>query len=97
MWDGRSCNLPNPNCPGYVTIAVSNGVLTLLRVVILIALASVVWVPIGVGVKLAAETRGEGPAYRAVSRRLSGRNPLFPVVVFLIVKFALDPRSGLAR
>ncbi len=80
---------------GDVTIAVSNGVLTLLRVVILIALASVVWVPIGVGVGLRPKLAEK---IQPIAQFLAAfpANLLFPVVVFLIVKFALDPKIWLS-
>ena len=80
---------------GDVTIAVSNGVLTLLRVVILIALASVVWVPIGVGVGLRPKLAEK---VQPIAQFLAAfpANLLFPVVVFLIVKFALDPKIWLS-
>ena len=80
---------------GDVTIAVSNGVLTLLRVMILIALASVVWVPIGVGVGLRPKLAEK---VQPIAQFLAAfpANLLFPVAVFLIVKFALDPKIWLS-
>jgi NitT/TauT family transport system permease protein len=80
---------------GDVTIAVSNGVLTLLRVVILIALATVVWVPIGVGVGLRPKLAEK---VQPIAQFLAAfpANLLFPLAVFLIVKFALDPRIWLS-
>ncbi len=80
---------------GDLTIAVSNGILTLLRVVILIALASVVWVPIGVGVGLRPKLAEK---VQPIAQFLAAfpANLLFPVVVFLIVKFALDPKIWLS-
>ena len=80
---------------GDVTIAVSNGVLTLLRVVILIALATVIWVPIGVGVGLRPKLAEK---VQPVAQFLAAfpANLLFPVAVFLIVKFALAPKIWLS-
>jgi NitT/TauT family transport system permease protein len=78
-----------------VTIAVSNGVLTLLRVVVLITLATVVWVPIGVGVGLRPKLAEK---VQPIAQFLAAfpANLLFPVAVFLIVKYALDPRIWLS-
>jgi len=80
---------------GDVTIAVNNGVLTFLRVVILIALASVVWVPIGVGVGLRPKLAEK---VQPIAQFLAAfpANLLFPVAVFLIVKFVLDPKIWLS-
>jgi NitT/TauT family transport system permease protein len=80
---------------GDVSIAVSNGVLTLLRVVILIALATVIWVPIGVGVGLRPKLAEK---VQPIAQFLAAfpANLLFPVVVFLIVKFALAPKIWLS-
>jgi len=75
---------------GDVTIAVSNGLLTLLRVVILIALATLIWVRIGVGVGLRPKLAEK---VQPVAQFLAAfpANLLFPPVVFLIVRFALNP------
>jgi NitT/TauT family transport system permease protein len=80
---------------GDVTIAVSNGVLTLLRVVILIALATAVWVPIGVGVGLRPKLAEK---VQPIAQFLAAfpANLLFPLAVFLIVKFALAPKIWLS-
>src|SRR5208282_4772983 len=80
---------------GDVTIAVGDGVLTLLRVVILIALATVIWVPIGVGVGLRPKLAEK---VQPVAQFLAAfpANLLFPVAVFLIVKFALNPKIWLS-
>ena len=80
---------------GDVTIAASNGVLTFLRVVILIALATVIWVPIGVGVGLRPKLAEK---VQPIAQFLAAfpANLLFPVAVFLIVKFALDPKIWLS-
>jgi len=80
---------------GDVTIATGNGVLTLLRVVILIALATVIWVPIGVGVGLRPKLTEK---VQPIAQFLAAfpANLLFPVAVFLIVKFALAPKIWLS-
>jgi len=71
-------------------IAAANGALTLLRVMGLVAIATVVWVPIGVAV-------GLRPALTAriqpIAQFLAAfpANLFFPAVVFLIVRFALAP------
>ena len=73
-----------------VFIALGLGFATLLRVVVLIALASAVWVPIGVAV-------GQRPRLAAAVQPLAQflaafpANLLFPPAVFLIVNFRLDP------
>ncbi len=71
------------------------GALTLLRVVVLIAIASVIWVPIGVWI-------GLHPAWsqriQPVAQFLAAfpANVLFPVAVVLIVRFGLDPNIWLS-
>ena len=72
-----------------------NGALTLLRVVVLIVLASVVWVPIGVAVGLRprlAET------VQPIAQFLAAfpANLLFPVAVFLILRFDASPKLWLS-
>jgi len=77
-----------------VTIAAGNGALTLLRVAILIALASAIWVPIGVAVGLRPKlTEGVQPAAQFLAAFPA--NLLFPVAVFLIVRFDLAPKIWL--
>ena len=78
-----------------VAIAVSNGGLTLLRVAILIVIASVIWVPIGVAVGLRP---GLTAKVQPIAQFLAAfpANLLFPVVVFLIVRFDLTPRIWLS-
>jgi NitT/TauT family transport system permease protein len=78
-----------------VSIAASNGALTLLRVVILIALATLIWVPIGVGVGLRPKLAEK---VQPVAQFLAAfpANLLFPVAVFLIVKFSLAPKIWLS-
>ncbi len=70
--------------------AASNGGITLLRVAVLIVLATLIWVPIGVAV-------GLRPAWaekvQPVAQFLAAfpANLLFPVAVYLIVRFQLSP------
>ena len=78
-----------------VTIATSDGLLTLLRVVILIALATIIWVPIGVAVGLRPKLAEK---VQPVAQFLAAfpANLLYPVAVFLIVKFGLAPKIWLS-
>jgi len=73
-----------------VANAASNGLLTLLRVAVLIVLASVIWVPVGVTVglrpRLAAWVQPGAQFLAAFPANL-----LFPVVAFSILRFRLDP------
>ncbi len=73
-----------------VTVVVANGALTLLRVVLLIILASLVWVPIGVGVGLRPRLAEK---VQPIAQFLAAfpANLLFPLAVFLIVRFKLSP------
>ncbi|HYP34439.1 MAG TPA: ABC transporter permease subunit, partial [Burkholderiaceae bacterium] len=66
------------------------GCATMLRVVILIALASLVWVPIGVWIGLRPAVSGR---LQAVAQFLAAfpANLMFPVVVVLIVHWRLNP------
>ena len=77
-----------------VGIAASNGSLTLFRVMILVALASLIWVPIGVFVglspKLAARVQPVAQFLAAFPANL-----LFPVAVVLIVHFHAEPKIWL--
>jgi NitT/TauT family transport system permease protein len=77
------------------TIAAGNGALTLLRVAILIALASAIWVPIGVAVGLRPNLTER---VQPVAQFLAAfpANLLFPVAVFLIVRFDLAPKIWLS-
>ncbi len=72
-----------------------DGWLTLLRVVVLIVLATLVWVPIGVAVglrpRLAASVQPLAQFLAAFPANL-----LFPVVVFLIIHFGLAPKIWLS-
>jgi NitT/TauT family transport system permease protein len=71
------------------------GVLTLIRVLVLIALASVIWVPVGVWI-------GLRPAWaervQALAQILAAfpANVLFPFAVVAIVTFKLDPNIWLS-
>jgi NitT/TauT family transport system permease protein len=73
----------------------SLGLLTLIRVVVLIAIASVIWVPIGIWI-------GLRPAWsqriQPVAQFLAAfpANVLFPVAVVVIVRFRLDPNIWLS-
>ena len=70
--------------------AVGLGCLTMLRVIVLIALASVIWVPIGVLVGLRP---GVARLVQPVAQFLAAfpANLLFPVAVYGIVAFHLSP------
>ena len=81
--------------PHEVIIAVGLGLLTLLRVIILIAIASAIWVPIGVWIGLrpwAAEL------VQPIAQFLAAfpANVLFPIAVVGIVTFRLDPNIWLS-
>ena len=80
---------------GDFTIAAGNGALTLLRVAVLIALASVIWVPIGVAVGLRPKLTER---VQPIAQFLAAfpANLLFPVAVFLIVRFDLAPKIWLS-
>jgi NitT/TauT family transport system permease protein len=81
--------------PADVATAVRLGFITLARVVVLIALASLVWVPIGVAIGLrpwAAER------VQPIAQFLAAfpANVLFPMAVVVIVNFGLDPNIWLS-
>ncbi|MGO8919076.1 MAG: ABC transporter permease [Stellaceae bacterium] len=80
---------------GDVSIAFENGGLTLLRVAILIAIATAVWVPIGVAVGLRPRLAEK---VQPVAQLLAAfpANLLFPVAVFLILRFNLAPKIWLS-
>ena len=80
---------------GDVGVAAANGGLTLLRVVILIILATLFWVPIGVGVGLRPKLAEK---VQPVAQFLAAfpANLLFPPAVYLIVHFALAPKIWLS-
>jgi NitT/TauT family transport system permease protein len=77
-----------------VTTVLANGGLTLLRVSILVVIASLIWVPIGVFI-------GLRPSLTAWVQPLAQflaafpANLLFPIAVFLIVRFDLAPKIWL--
>ncbi len=79
---------------GDLKTAASDGALTLLRVVILVALASMIWVPIGVGVGLRPKLRER---VQPIAQFLAAfpANLFFPVAVFLILRFDLAPKIWL--
>ena len=66
------------------------GFLTLIRVFVLIAIASVIWTPIGIYVGLRPKLAG---IVQPVAQFLAAfpANLLFPVAIFAIVHFALNP------
>ncbi|WP_416760809.1 ABC transporter permease [Roseateles sp. So40a] len=66
------------------------GLLTLVRVLVLIALAALVWVPVGIWIGMNPRWSGR---LQAVAQFLAAfpANLLFPVVVVLIVKWKLNP------
>ena len=76
--------------PGDLREACAAGALTLLRVAALIALAALIWVPIGVVVGLSPVLTGR---IQPLAQFLAAfpANLLFPVAVFLIVRFHLAP------
>jgi NitT/TauT family transport system permease protein len=81
--------------PADVLQALGYGFLTLLRVVILIAIASVIWVPIGVWIGLrpwAAERAQPIAQFLAAFPA----NVLFPIAVVGIVSLRLDPNIWLS-
>ncbi len=81
--------------PADVLQALGYGFLTLLRVVILIAIASVIWVPIGVWIGLrpwAAERAQPIAQFLAAFPA----NVLFPIAVVGIVALRLDPNIWLS-
>lgn len=78
-----------------VIIVMENGALTLLRVVFLIFLASIVWVPIGVAIGLHPSWAGK---VQPMAQFLAAfpANLLFPLAIFFIVRFGLSPRIWLS-
>ncbi len=81
--------------PSDVLIAVGNGFATLLRVIVLIALASLIWVPVGVWIglrpKLAERVQPLAQFLAAFPANLA-----FPVFVVIIVRYSLDPNIWLS-
>ena len=78
-----------------VSQAARSGLLTLLRVLVLVALASVIWVPIGVMVGLRPRLTA---AVQPIAQFLAAfpANLLFPLAVFAIVTFHLAPAVWLS-
>jgi NitT/TauT family transport system permease protein len=76
-------------------IAVFDGLLTLTRVLVLIALASLVWVPIGVWIGLRPRL---ATSLQPVAQFLAAfpANVVFPVAVVAIVSLRLDPNIWLS-
>ena len=81
--------------PRDVVTAVGLGLLTLTRVVILIALASAIWVPIGVWIGLRPWAAAR---VQPIAQFLAAfpANVLFPIAVVGIVTFKLDPNIWLS-
>jgi len=75
---------------GDVVDAIGNGGITLLRVAILIVIATIIWVPIGVAVGLRPAVAEK---VQPVAQFLAAfpANLLFPLAVYLIVRFDLSP------
>jgi NitT/TauT family transport system permease protein len=78
-----------------VADVVANGLLTLVRVAVLICLASVIWVPVGVAVGLRPRLAEK---VQPLAQFLAAfpANLLFPVAVWLIVRFDLAPTLWLS-
>jgi NitT/TauT family transport system permease protein len=78
-----------------VSQAASNGLLTLLRVMILVTLASAIWVPLGIVIGLRPRLTA---LLQPIAQFLAAfpANLLFPLAVFLIVKFDLGPKIWLS-
>ena len=81
--------------PSDVLSAVGYGFVTLLRVIVLIALASLIWVPVGVWIglrpKLAERIQPLAQFLAAFPANLA-----FPVFVVIIVRYGLDPNIWLS-
>src|SRR5665213_485081 len=81
--------------PSDVLIAAGHGLITLLRVVVLIALATLIWVPVGVWIglrpKLAERVQPLAQFLAAFPANLA-----FPVFVVMIVRYGLDPNIWLS-
>jgi len=78
-----------------LVIVVDNGLLTLLRVVVLVALATIIWVPIGVAVGLRPKWMEK---VQPIAQFLAAfpANLLFPIVVFFVVRYSLNPKIWLS-
>jgi NitT/TauT family transport system permease protein len=75
---------------GDVVDVIGDGGITLLRVAVLIVIASVIWVPIGIAVGLRPAVAEK---VQPVAQFLAAfpANLLFPLAVYLIVRFDLSP------
>lgn len=81
--------------PSDVATAIGVGFITLLRVVVLITLASLIWVPVGVWIGLRPRVAEKvQPLIQFLAAFPA--NLAFPVFVVLIVRFALDPNIWLS-
>jgi NitT/TauT family transport system permease protein len=80
---------------GDIGNALGLGAITMVRVIVLIALASVIWTPIGVYVGLRPNL---ARIIQPVAQFLAAfpANLLFPVVVFVIARYALNPDIALS-
>jgi NitT/TauT family transport system permease protein len=81
--------------PQDVFTAIGDGFVTLLRVIVLIALASLIWVPVGVWIglrpKLAERVQPLAQFLAAFPANLA-----FPVFVVIIVRYGLNPNIWLS-
>ena len=81
--------------PSDVLAAAGYGLVTLLRVIVLIALATLIWVPVGVWIglrpKLAERVQPLAQFLAAFPANLA-----FPVFVVIIVRYSLDPNIWLS-
>jgi NitT/TauT family transport system permease protein len=81
--------------PSDILIAVGYGFITLLRVIVLIALATLIWVPVGVWIglrpKLAERIQPLAQFLAAFPANLA-----FPVFVVVIVRYGLNPNIWLS-
>ena len=86
--------VPTLSIPDLIEVVQSGG-LTFLRVAILIVIATVIWVPIGVaiGLRPAVAERTQPIAQFLAAFPV---NLLFPVAVYLILKFDLEPNIWLS-
>lgn len=76
-------------------VATSNGAITLMRVAILIVIATLIWVPIGVAVGLNPVLAEKVQPFAQFLAAFPA-NLLFPVAVFLIARFELAPAIWLS-
>jgi NitT/TauT family transport system permease protein len=81
--------------PSDIATAVGHGLITLLRVIVLIALATLIWVPVGVWIglrpRLAEHIQPLAQFLAAFPANLA-----FPVFVVIIVRFGLSPNIWLS-